>query len=289
MFLNKARILALLLMVIVAGSVRAEDAKEVVVSSAEELKGIEAKKIIWKKDGAKMVLIPSTAKIVRKSTFDRLGDPIVKVVEVEGSNPVPFYMDATEVTVGQFKKFLKSTDHPFDGELWNEVYKYSPADSHPIIGLTWNDVMAYVKWAGKRLPTEAEWEFAARGGLVDKEFPWGDDESVVREYANSQGTGGEDQWNYTTAPVGSFRPNGYGLYDMAGNVWEWCASWYNRSKYPGEKAVRGGGIHLLPESLHVGCRASGLMSFRSHVTGFRCVLGVLKLDPSAQFEGNYKR
>jgi len=93
MISNQSRILAVLLIVIVADSVCAENAKEVVVSSAKELKGIKAKKITWKKDGAKMVLIPSTAKIVRKSTFDRLGDPIVKAVEIKGPNPVPFYMD----------------------------------------------------------------------------------------------------------------------------------------------------------------------------------------------------
>jgi len=82
-------------------------------------------------------------------------------------------MDATEVTVGQFKKFLRSTDHTFDSELWGKIYKYSPPEKHLMIYVTWHDATAYAKWAGKRLPTEKEWEHAARGGLVGKEFPWG--------------------------------------------------------------------------------------------------------------------
>ena len=102
------RLLAVLLMVALVGSVYAGDAKEVVVSNAEELKGIKARKITWKKDGAKMVRIPTIA-------------------------PNSIYMDTTEVTVGQFKKFLKSTDHTFDGELWAKVYEYSPTDKHPMI------------------------------------------------------------------------------------------------------------------------------------------------------------
>ena len=86
------RLLAVLLMVALVGSVYAGDAKEVVVSSAEELKGIKAKKITWKEDGAKMVLIPSTATLEQKKTFNRVGEPIVKAVEVEGPNPVPLLM-----------------------------------------------------------------------------------------------------------------------------------------------------------------------------------------------------
>ena len=96
-----------------------------------------------------------------------------------------------------------------------------------MIYVSWNDAVAYAKWADKRLPTEAEWEYAARGGLVHKMYPRENDGrmSVARNYANFRGIGGKDKWIYT-APVGSFRPNGYGLYDMAGNVWEWCQDWY---------------------------------------------------------------
>ena len=106
MVLNKSRILALLLMVIVAGSVRAEDAKEVVIANAKELKGTKAKKIIWKKDGAKMVLVKPyvPAQYEEKATFDRVGNPITKKVKVLDASP-SLWVDATEVTI---KKRLKN-------------------------------------------------------------------------------------------------------------------------------------------------------------------------------------
>ena len=134
MVLNKSRILAVLLMVVLVGLVYAEVAKEVVVSSAKELKGIKAKKITWKKDGAKMVLVKPyvPTQYGEKATFDRVGNPITKKVKVSDASP-SLWVDTTEVTVGQFKKFLKSTDHAFDGELWAEVYEYSPTDKHPMI------------------------------------------------------------------------------------------------------------------------------------------------------------
>ena len=134
MISKKSRILAVLLMIIVAGSVRAEDAREVVIAHAKELKGIKAKKITWKKDGAKMVLVKPyvPTQYEEKATFDRVGNPITKKVKVSDASP-SLWVDTTEVTVGQFKKFLKSTDHAFDGELWAEVYEYSPTDKHPMI------------------------------------------------------------------------------------------------------------------------------------------------------------
>ncbi|MDP7281953.1 MAG: SUMF1/EgtB/PvdO family nonheme iron enzyme, partial [Candidatus Poribacteria bacterium] len=171
-----------------------------------------------------------------KATFDRLGNPITKKVKVLDASP-SLWMDATEVTVGQFKKFLSEADHPFDGELWNRVYIYSFTDKHPMIYVTWFDATAYAEWAGKRLPTEKEWEFAARGGLTGKHYPWGDDANVARDYANYEDVVGKDKWD-ETAPVGSFKPNGYGLYDMAGNVWEWCQDWYDEDQE--DRVLRGG-------------------------------------------------
>ena len=131
---QKFVILFLVMMVAFVGLVRAEDAKEVVVSSAKELKGIKAKKITWKKDGAKMVLVKPyvPTQYEEKATFDRVGNHITKKVKVSDASP-SLWVDTTEVTVGQFKKFLKSTDHAFDGELWAEVYEYSPTDKHPMI------------------------------------------------------------------------------------------------------------------------------------------------------------
>ena len=275
MVLDKSRIFAVLLMVIVAGSVRAEEAKEVVIASAKELKGTKAKKITWKKDEAKMVLVKPyvPTQYEEKATFDRVGNPITKKVKVSDASP-SLWVDTTEVTVGQFKKFLKSSGYkPAVPINWNVVYNYSPTDKYPMIMVNWHDATSYAKWVGKRLPTEAEWEFAARGGLVSKEFPWGDDESVAREYANYAGIGGKDQWegwpSGGTAPVGSFKPNGYGLFDMVGNVFELCT----------EKGVLRGGSWLNGANLlRVDDRDFINPTVAGSSSGFRCVSGF----PAAQ-------
>ena len=224
-----------------------EKKKLPVISKAEQLKTVKGKQIIWKKDGAKMVAIPPSNTIK------------------------PFWIDATEVTVGQFKKFLAESDHPFSGDLWKDIYQYSPTDSHPMINVDWHDATAYAKWAGKRLPTENEWEFAARGDLIGKEYSWGNDASLVRDYANHFGTGGKDKWD-GIAPVSSFKPNGYGLYDMAGNVWEWCQNWYDDSKFG--RVLRGGDCDNSSDYLRLSYRGYNSPYHSVSRYGFRCLLGL---------------
>ena len=113
----------------------------------------------------------------------------------------------------------------------------SGLENHPVVHVCYNDAVAFCKWAGKRLPTEAEWEFAARGGLKNKIYPWGD-EHIEKGLPKANSWNGIFPYNntqvdgfFTTSPVKSYSPNGYGLFDMAGNVWEWTSDWYDKDYY----------------------------------------------------------
>ena len=229
----------------------------------------------WEKDGSFMNLIPAGS-FEMGDHFNKGKDneKPVHMVELDA-----FYMDNHEVTVGQFKQFVNQSSY----NRWNDVAKYSPGDDYPMVYVSWNDAVAYAKWAGKRLPTEAEWEYAARGGLIGKRYPWGDE--LTHDDANYHGTGGKDQWEFCP-PVGSFAANGYGLYDMAGNVWEWCADWYASDYYSKLSAknplgpntgqirvLRVGSWRDIYYYLRVAYRGRSVPSAPSNDVGFRCVSG----------------
>ena len=221
----------------------------------------------------KMVLIPA-GRFDMGDHLDNIHDAVpVHTVELDA-----FYMDIHQVTVGQFRQFVEESGYNYSRNSWNNVAKYSLADDHPIVLVNWYDATAYAKWAGKRLPTEAEWEYAARGGLVGKRYPWGDE--ITRDDANYLGTG-------STARVGSYAANGYGLYDMAGNAWEWCADWYGEDYYSNSplknptgpetgqyRAVRGGTWNNLMSYVRVATRKECDPSFIYRNFGFRCAAGV---------------
>ncbi len=228
----------------------------------------------------------------------------------------PFWIDKHELTVAQFAKFVKATGYKTEAEKWGwsgvfskDAHDWTKVDGadwrhpdgpkseakpdEPVVQVSWNDAVEYAKWAGKRLPTEAEFEYALRGGLVGKRYAWGDElRPGGKPVANWwQGTfpdfdTGEDGYS-GRAPVCKFPPNGFGLYDMTGNVWEWCSDWWSEDYYEhspkenpqgpekGTERVQRGGSWLCSENYCSNYRAAG----RGHSTpdtglnhlGFRCV------------------
>lgn len=182
----------------------------------------------------------------------------------------------TEVTVGQYRR------HAVQGSvLPPPPPPFAQTDDHPVVNVTWSEAASFCERIGGRLPTELEWEYAARGGRPSSRFPNGDVLDLTQ--ANFDGEGGRDLWA-ATAPVASFPPNGYGLFDIAGNVWEWCDAWYeggaDRGKPEGGGAaapgvrlrvVRGGAWDGSPRSLRVSNRGRLAPALRLPTVGFRCV------------------
>ena len=223
-----------------------------------------------------------------------------------------FEIGKYEVTVGEFKKFISDTNYKTQAEKGDGCYVYAngdwgkksdanwknpyfqQSDNEPVVCISWNDAKAYTKWLSRktgknyRLPTEAEWEFVARAGTSSK-WSFGDNKSDLKKYANiadsSTSFSWKENWNdgyKNTAPIGSFRPNPWGVYDMHGNVWEWCEDWYldsynstpkdgsaNHSQNKNRKVLRGGSWYYDATNSRSANRYWYYPSYRDNFVGFR--------------------
>ena len=243
----------------------------------------------------------------------------------------PFCITAHAVSNARFQEFIEATGHGTDAESygwsfvfagllpddfedtravaqapwWRQVYgadwrhpegpgsDLEARADHPVVHVSWQDALAYCKWVGARLPTEAEWEYAARGGLAGKAFPWGDELEPNGDHRMNVWQGQFPAGNtradgyYGTAPIEAFTPNGFGLFNATGNVWEWTADWFdtqfrghdarrNPSGPPsGEFRVQKGGSYLCHESYcrryRIAARQGNEPDSTAGNVGFRCV------------------
>jgi len=227
--------------------------------------------VITGKDGAEMVLIPAGEFIMGSDTGGSDEKPVHKVYLDA------YYIDKYEVTFEQYDKFCEATG------------RRKPRDSgwgrgnRPVINVSWNDAVAYAEYYGKRLPTEAEWEKACRAGSNTK-YCFGDAELELSDYAWYDKNSGNK-----THPVGEKKPNAWGIYDMHGNVWEWCSDWYDDKYYSvvaeqssakNPKGPNSGSYRVLRggswDYFAVGCRSAfrgwDSPTVRYPIIGFRCAL-----------------
>lgn len=217
----------------------------------------------------------------------RMDDRPVHLVSIDS-----FYMDKYEVTNAGYTRFIEATGNRKPHHWIHGKYPEGKAE-HPVYNVSWDEAAAYCKWVSQRLPTEAEWEWAARGGLDRKLYAWGDEHPRARGgRLGYQAAGAVERaviGRVGTSIVGSFPPNGFGLYDMIGNVWEWVADWYAPNYYsispdrnpPGPdsgnyRVIRGGGWPDADDRfLRVYYRNFTDSSARFNTIGFRCAKSVL--------------
>jgi formylglycine-generating enzyme len=242
------------------------------------------------KDGAPMILVPAGSFPMGVPKGDRDGgrDEYPRH-EVMLDN---YYIDTYEVTHGRYAEFVKATGHrtPENPKypkrtLWSDHLSDSLSE-RPVINVDWQDAEAYCRWAGKRLPTEAEWEKAARG-TDDRRFPWGNVEPTHKHLNFNQQWQGEK----TLMPVGSYEAgkSPFGAYDMAGNVWEWVADWYDPLYYEKSpmvnpkgpdsgtyKVLRSSGWSVETPLVRLFTRVKSDPTNRNDSTGFRCAADAAK-------------
>jgi formylglycine-generating enzyme len=239
------------------------------------------------KDGAPLVLIPAGSFPMGVPHGDRDG----------GRDEYPrhdvyvdaFYIDKFEVTNGQYLAFVKATGHRIPQNPKNATRNLWQGDTiteslidRPVINVDWADAETYCRWAGKRLPREAEWEKAAKG-TSDRRFPWGNVEPTNKHLNFNQQWIGEK----TLMPVGSYEAgkSPFGVYDMAGNVWEWVQDWYDAKYYEkspaknpkgpesgAKRVLRGSGWQNETPTVRIFTRVDSDPTIRNESTGFRCAM-----------------
>lgn len=268
-------------------------------------------------DKLKMVRIPDGSFVMGESTGLEDERPVHQVTISR-----PFYLGKHEVTVAQFRRFVEATRYVTDAERgvgfhgafgWdgetkqfkmNSTYSwrntgFAQSDNHPVVNVSWNDAVEFCKWLSRkegatyRLPTEAEWEYACRAGTVTSYSHGNDPEGATKvgnvadaafaaQFPGQKGdVDASDGYAYT-APAGSFSPNPFGLFDMHGNVWEWCADWYDAEYYARsptndpvgpatgeERTYRGGGWFNCARGFRSSSRSGGLPENRHLTLGFR--------------------